>query len=81
MDKRIISLAARRQGQSERHMEAQVPALITVEEAAYILGIGRTAAWKLVRKRELRSVKIGHSRRVVRESVYDYIECLGNEAA
>ena len=49
------------------------PALITVEEAARRLGIGRTLTYGLVMSGELRSFKIGGRRLVVAESVDDYI--------
>lgn len=38
--------------------------LLTVEEAAERLGIGRTFAWRLVRTGDLESVRIGRLRRV-----------------
>ena len=50
--------------------------LISVEEAAEILGIGRTAAYALVRKNQLKSVKIGRTRRVVLSSLNEYIQQL-----
>ncbi len=52
------------------------PMLVTVEEVAQILSIGRTAAWELVRKQVLKSVKIGRTRRVVLSSVQEYIDYL-----
>lgn len=54
--------------------------LISVEEAAEILGIGRTAAYELVRTKQLKSVKLGRSRRVVLSSLNEYIkELLGED--
>lgn len=54
--------------------------LISVEEAAAILGIGRTAAYELVRKNQLKSVKIGRTRRVVVASLNEYVmRLLGEE--
>ena len=40
------------------------PILVSVAEAARLLSIGRTAAWELVRKRKIKSVKTagGHHR-------------------
>ncbi len=38
--------------------------LLTVEEAARRLGIGRTLAWRLVQERELPSVRVGRCVRV-----------------
>lgn len=53
--------------------------LVTVEELARILSIGRTAAWELVRKRKIKSVKIGRTRRVPLASIQEYIEQLMDE--
>ncbi|HEY7781310.1 MAG TPA: helix-turn-helix domain-containing protein [Ktedonobacterales bacterium] len=47
------------------------PVLVTVDEAARRLSIGRTAAYLLVLKGELQSVKIGRARRVVVASLND----------
>jgi excisionase family DNA binding protein len=49
------------------------PVLVTVEEAARILSIGRTACYMLVLKGKLQSVKIGRSRRVVLSSLQEFI--------
>jgi excisionase family DNA binding protein len=67
-DLRIISLAARR--------ESQPPLVVTVEEAAMMLRIGRGKAYELVGKKLLKSVKIDNCRRVVPASVYEYIQSL-----
>lgn len=50
--------------------------LISVGEAARRLGIGRTAAYALVLKGELKSVKLGRSRRVVVSSLEEHIRRL-----
>lgn len=55
---------------------ADAPYLITVEEAARRLSIGRTNAYMLVLKGELQSVKIGRTRRVLVSSVEAYIQRL-----
>lgn len=47
--------------------------LVTVEELASILSIGRTAAWELVRKRKIKSVKIGRTRRVPMVAIQEYV--------
>ena len=56
--------------------EPQKPAseriLLTVEEAAKRLGIGRTFAWRLVRTGELESVQIGRLRRVHVDAIRGY---------
>jgi excisionase family DNA binding protein len=47
--------------------------LVSIEEAAAMLSLGRTLAWNLVRSNELRSVKIGNTRRVVVASLHEYV--------
>jgi excisionase family DNA binding protein len=56
--------------------EPAEPLLVTVEEAARRLSIGRTATYMLVLKGELQSVKIGRTRRVLVASLIDYIQRL-----
>ena len=46
--------------------------LLTVEQAAKRLGIGRTSAWRLIRTGELESVRIGTLRRVHTSAVDEY---------
>jgi len=46
--------------------------LLTVEEAAAMLSLGRTSVFGLIKSGALRSVRIGRSRRVPREAVRDY---------
>lgn len=46
--------------------------LLTVEEAADLLRIGRSKAYDLVRNHDLESVKIGRLRRVPLASVHDF---------
>ena len=46
--------------------------LLTVEEAAERLGIGRTTTWALVRSGDLDSVRIGRLRRVHVDAVAAY---------
>jgi excisionase family DNA binding protein len=50
-----------------------LPVTISVEEAAALLGIGRTIAYGLVLGGQLRSVKIGRRRLVVRASIEEYV--------
>ena len=57
------------------------PILVTVDETAAMLSIGRTAAWELVRKQKLKSVKIGRTRRVPVSVIQEYIQRLLDEAA
>ena len=48
--------------------------LVTVENAAAMLSLGRTLTWTLVRKNELRSIRVGKTRRVLVSSLHEYIE-------
>lgn len=50
--------------------------LYRVEEAAKVLGIGRTRTFKLIARGELRSVRIGTSRRVPAAALAEYVERL-----
>lgn len=54
-------------------MKASEPVLITVEEMATVLSIGRTVAWELVRQRKVKSVKIGRTRRVPITAIQEYV--------
>jgi excisionase family DNA binding protein len=56
------------------------PLLLTVEEAARLLGIGRTTAFALVKSGELESVPLGRLRRIPTECVADYINRLRTQA-
>ena len=57
------------------------PILVSVADAAHMLSIGRTAAWELVRKRKIRSVKIGRTRRVPIVAIQEYIQRLMDDVA
>ena len=57
------------------------PILVSVAEAAQMLSIGRTAAWELVRKNKIASVKIGRTRRVPIVAIHEYIQRLLEEDA
>ncbi|WP_030717877.1 excisionase family DNA-binding protein [Streptomyces sp. NRRL F-2580] len=47
--------------------------LLTVEEAARRLSIGRTTCFRLIGSGQLESVPIGHLRRVPAEAVHDFL--------
>jgi excisionase family DNA binding protein len=57
------------------------PILVSVADAAHMLSIGRTAAWELVRKQKIKSVKIGRTRRVPIAAIQEYIQRLLDEDA
>jgi excisionase family DNA binding protein len=50
--------------------------LLTVEEVARALRIGRSRVFDLIKAGELVSVKIGHSRRVSPDAVRDFARSL-----
>lgn len=50
--------------------------LYRVEETAQLLGVGRTRVFDLIKGGELRSVKIGNSRRIPAGAIDEYIERL-----
>lgn len=52
---------------------ADTPLLLTVEEAAERLRIGRTRMWHLVTTGTVRSVFIGRLRRVPIECLHEYV--------
>jgi excisionase family DNA binding protein len=53
---------------------AQEHELLTVEETAEILHIGRDKTYSLIRTGQLRSIKIGKLRRVSRAWIADFVE-------
>ena len=50
--------------------------LLTVVEAAQLLGVGRSKVYELMYKGELRSVKIGGSRRIRYSDLGEYVRYL-----
>ena len=47
--------------------------LLTVEEAAQALGLGRTYVWHLVMLNELRSFKLGRKRRIPVSALHEFV--------
>jgi excisionase family DNA binding protein len=61
----------------QRPGEGNEPSLlISVEQAATILGIGRTGTFELVMNHAITSVKIGRRRLVVRSSLEEFVQRL-----
>ena len=52
------------------------PILFTPEEVARLLMVGRPKVYELIRLRELRSVKVGGSRRISARALSDYVRAL-----
>jgi excisionase family DNA binding protein len=50
--------------------------LLSVEEAADQLRLGRTQTYELVMTRKIQSVKVGRRRLVVRSSLLDFVQAL-----
>ena len=50
--------------------------LLSVEEAAELLRLGRTRTYELVMTRKIQSVKVGRRRLVVRSSLLDFVQAL-----
>ena len=50
--------------------------LLSVEEAAELLRLGRTRTYELVMTRKIQSVKVGRRRLVVRSSLVDFVQTL-----
>ncbi len=57
------------------------PVLLRVDEAAHLLGIGRTRVYDLIRLDLLQSVKVFGARRIPREAVDAYVQSLLEGAA
>lgn len=54
--------------------------LLTVEEAADMLGMGRTAIFDQMRQGRLKSVKVGRARRIPTDCIDDFVDLLKTEA-
>ena len=59
--------------------EEMPPILFTPEEVARLLMVGRCKVYDLIRLRELRSVKVGASRRISARALSDYVLALEME--
>ena len=55
---------------------AVLPLLLNVQQAAQLIGIGRTTVYKLMDSGELFFVHVGASRRVPLQAAYDYVDRL-----
>lgn len=61
----------------EKHTHERIPReptlLITVDQAAHLLQVGRNRIYDLMATHEIEWLKMGESRRIVRVSIEDYI--------
>ena len=51
----------------------EIPTLLTVEEVAAQLRIGRNSAYNLVKSGQIKSIRIGRTIRIPKMAVLDYI--------
>lgn len=54
--------------------------LLTPEQAAHALRLGRSRIYELMRDRQIRSVKIGRSRRIPYSGLLDFVASLEQNA-
>jgi excisionase family DNA binding protein len=64
-----------------RHPPGAEPVLYSVEEAADLLGIGRTFMFRLIRTGQIQSFKIGKRRKITSDAIHEYINRLQREQA
>ncbi len=55
--------------------------LLTVEQAAYRLGIGRSTAYQLISTGQLTSIRIGHLRRVPVDALAAFVDSMTDGTA
>ncbi len=60
--------------QETAHVVGEPPLLVTVQQAADLLGVGRNRIYALMATHEIEWLKLGVSRRITRASLYAYIE-------
>ena len=81
IDAETVKLAGAEPEETVQDYEAQSPKqeenggalLISVEETASILGIGRTLVFELIMQGKVSSVKIGRRRLVVRQELDEFV--------
>lgn len=57
-------------------MTTDTQLLLSVEEAADVLQLGRTRTYELVMTKKIQSIKVGRRRLVVRSSLFDFVQTL-----
>lgn len=65
---------------SERSTTTVPPLLLTPEQAAAALGVGRTYVYALIRDERLRSITLGRSRRIPYACLIEFVETLRHSA-
>ena len=51
----------------------ELPLVLRVEDLTQILSIGRNTAYELVRSGKIKSIRIGRSYRITRDSITEYL--------
>lgn len=77
---RNARLVARVRGGAGQREEKMEKLLLTVEEAAHVMGIGRTKMFELIAAGAVESVRIGASRRVPSAAIAEYVDHLRRRA-
>lgn len=58
-----------------------VPLVLSIEEAAHRLGVGRTLMYALVQSGAVESVKIGRLRRIPTDALADFVRSLRSKSS
>ena len=54
-------------------MDEKIPLVLTVKEVAKLLGISKNTAYRLVRSKKLRSIRVGRQIRISRIALENYL--------
>lgn len=55
----------------------ELPLTLTVQQVAKLLGVSRNTAYRLVRSKKLRSIRVGRQIRIPRSALEDYLNGSG----
>lgn len=58
----------------------ELPLVLTVEQLVPVLGIGRNAAYELVRSGQIASIRIGHQYRIPKDALAGFLAGSGSVA-
>jgi excisionase family DNA binding protein len=70
-----------RQGVRPGRDDPERPLLLTVRQAAEMIGIGRSTLYRIMERGEIHSVHIGASRRIPLFAVHEFVECLVRQSS
>jgi len=59
--------------QNERPRGRESPRLLSIKQAVFELGIGRSALYELISAGTLKTIKIGRRRLIAREAIEEFI--------